>query len=46
LKSPGYYQIISINRRYKLGNAAEHTFRGDLQQLIETLSPDTTTVKA
>src|ERR1035437_8878367 len=32
--------IESINKRYKLGNATEHTFRGDLQQLIETLVPE------
>lgn len=32
--------LDSINRRYKLGNATEHTFRGDLQQLLETLVPD------
>ncbi|KAB2870140.1 MAG: N-6 DNA methylase [Bacteroidales bacterium] len=31
--------ITSINSRYKLGNATEHTFRGDLQQLIESLVP-------
>lgn len=31
--------ITNINQRYKLGNATEHTFRGDLQQLIETLVP-------
>jgi predicted helicase len=31
--------IDNINKRYKLGNATEHTFRGDLQQLIETLAP-------
>jgi predicted helicase len=31
--------IDSINKRYKLGNATEHTFRGDLQQLIENLVP-------
>lgn len=31
--------IDSINQRYKLGNATEHTFRGDLAQLIETLVP-------
>ncbi len=31
--------IDSINKRYKLGNATEHTFRGDLQQLIESLVP-------
>ena len=32
--------IDSINKRYKLGNSTEHTFRGDLQQLIESLLPD------
>jgi len=32
--------IDSINARYKLGNATEHTFRGDLQQLIECLVPE------
>lgn len=31
--------IDNINNRYKLGNATEHTFRGDLQQLIESLVP-------
>jgi predicted helicase len=29
----------NINKRYKLGNATEHTFRGDLQQLIESAVP-------
>jgi hypothetical protein len=32
--------IQNINIRYKLGNATEHTFRGDLQQLLESLVPD------
>ncbi len=32
--------IESINKRYKLGNATEHTFRGDLQTLLESLVPD------
>ena len=32
--------IDNINQRYRLGNATEHTFRGDLQQLIENLIPD------
>ena len=32
--------IDSINKRYRLGNATEHTFRGDLQQLIENLVPE------
>ncbi len=31
--------ITNINHRYKLGNATEHTFRGDLQQLLESLVP-------
>ncbi|MCX6148130.1 MAG: N-6 DNA methylase, partial [Candidatus Kapabacteria bacterium] len=29
--------IENVNNRYKLGNATEHTFRGDLQQLIESI---------
>ena len=37
--TPDQY-INSINLRYKQGNATEHTFRGDLQQLIETICPD------
>ena len=32
--------ITNLNQRYQLGNATEHTFRGDLQQLIESLVPD------
>jgi predicted helicase len=32
--------IDNINQRYRLGNATEHTFRGDLQQLIESLVPE------
>lgn len=31
--------LESINKRYKLGNATDHTFRGDLQQLLESLVP-------
>ncbi|HCE58781.1 MAG TPA: DNA methyltransferase [Prolixibacteraceae bacterium] len=31
--------IANISQRYKLGNATEHTFRGDLQLLIESLVP-------
>lgn len=31
--------ISTINQRYKLGNATEHTFRGDLQHLFESLVP-------
>lgn len=34
--------IENINNRYKLGNATEHTFRGDLQQLIESIVPGIT----
>ncbi len=32
--------IDNINQRDKLGNSTEHTFRGDLQQLIESLAPE------
>jgi len=32
--------ISSINQRYKLGNATEHTFRSDLQVLIESMVPE------
>jgi len=31
--------INNINKRYLQGNATEHTFRGDLQQLIESIAP-------
>jgi hypothetical protein len=31
--------ISSISSRYQLGNATEHTFRGDLQNLLEALVP-------
>ncbi|WGK68273.1 DUF559 domain-containing protein [Candidatus Haliotispira prima] len=31
--------LDNINQRYQLGNATEHTFRGDLQQLIESVVP-------
>nr|MCU0328264.1 N-6 DNA methylase [Chitinophagales bacterium] len=31
--------ISSIDKRYRLGNATEHTFRGDLQNLLEALVP-------
>jgi len=30
--------IDSVNQRFKQGNATEHRFRGDLQQLLATLS--------
>ncbi len=32
--------INNLNQRFTLGNATEHTFRGDLQQLLETILPD------
>src|SRR5450759_2579635 len=32
--------IDNINNRYRLGNSTEHTFRGDLQHLIESLVAD------
>jgi len=31
--------LNNINNRYLQGNATEHTFRGDLQQLLESLVP-------
>ncbi len=31
--------IDSVNAKYKLGNATEHTFRGLLEQLIESIVP-------
>jgi predicted helicase len=31
--------IDTINQRYKLGNATENTYRGDLQTLIESIVP-------
>ena len=32
--------LDNLNQRYTLGNATEHTFRGDLQQLLESLLPN------
>ena len=32
--------VQNINNRYNRGNATEHTYRGDLQQLIESLVKD------
>lgn len=32
--------LDNLNSRYKSGIATEHTFRGDLQNLIESLVPD------
>ena len=32
--------IDNLDKRYRLGNATEHTFRGDLQQLLESLVPN------
>lgn len=31
--------LDNINQRYKQGNATEHSYRGDLQQLLESLLP-------
>ena len=31
--------VENIAKRYTLGNATEHTFRGDLQHLLEELVP-------
>ncbi len=33
------HYIERIDERYQFGNATEHTFRGDLQQLLESLVP-------
>jgi predicted helicase len=35
--------IEKINSKYNLGNATEHSYRGDLEQLIESIAP---TIKA
>ncbi len=32
--------VENLNKRFQLGLATEHTFRGDLQNLIEALVPD------
>ena len=32
--------IQNINAAYKRGTATEHTYRGDLSKLIETIVPD------
>jgi hypothetical protein len=32
--------VDNLHQRYKLGNATEHTFRGDLQTLIESVVPN------
>jgi hypothetical protein len=32
--------IETINQRFRFGNATEHTFRGDLQPLLESLVPE------
>lgn len=37
--SPINKYLENINKRFKLGNATEHTYRGDLQQLIESIVP-------
>ena len=31
--------IKNINKKYKQGNATEHTYRGELEQLFQTLDP-------
>ena len=31
--------IETINRRFKAGNATEHSYRGDLQNLLKALVP-------
>lgn len=41
LTDPSNY-IKALNARYSLGNSTEHTFRGDLQNLLESLALGTT----
>ncbi len=36
--------ISKINQRFQLGNATKHTFRGDLQGLLESIVPKISTV--
>lgn len=31
--------VARLDERYRIGNATEHSFRGDLQQLLESLVP-------
>ena len=33
--------VSNLNQRYRLGNATEHSYRGDLGRLLETILPDT-----
>lgn len=32
--------ISIVNQRFQAGNATEHSYRGDLQQLLQTMLPD------
>ena len=32
--------IENLNRKFKVGNTTEHTFRGTLEHLIESLIPE------
>ena len=34
--------LVTISERYKRGTATEHSYRGDLQQLIEAIAKDVT----
>lgn len=34
------HYVNNLDQRFQLGNATEHTFRGDLQQLLESLVPE------
>ena len=34
------YYLNNVKLRYERGDATEHTFRGDLQTLLESLCPD------
>ncbi|MHA7863932.1 type ISP restriction/modification enzyme [Flagellimonas marinaquae] len=34
------HYVNNLDQRFQLGNATEHSFRGDLQQLLESLVPE------
>lgn len=39
-----YSYLQALNQRYQSGRSTEHTFRGDLQQLLESLLPNIRTI--
>jgi len=42
MDNPIYQYIKNLNTRYKTGISREHSYRGDLQNLLEQLVPDVT----